>query len=164
MANILEESVILEEDTLKGKFMTFLLGKECYGIEICYVTEIIGIQAITELPELPKYVKGIINLRGKIILVMDVRIRFGRELKEYNDRTCIIVVDIADISIGLIVDTVAEVLPIDDNNIVPPPQINKEVHNKYIKAIGKSGNDVILILDCEKLLNYKEIESLCEVF
>lgn len=163
MAEVLEELVIQEEeDTQKGKFLTFSLGKENYGIEICYVTEIIGIQAITEVPELPLYIKGIINLRGKIIPVMDVRLRFKKDAEEYNDRTCIVVVDIKDISIGLIVDTVAEVLSIADDNIVPPPQVNKGMHNKYIKSIGKDGNTVTLILDCNKLLDDEEIESLNE--
>lgn len=160
MADVLEESIIQEEDTQKGKFLTFSLGKENYGIEICYVTEIIGIQAITEVPELPEYIKGIINLRGKIIPVMDVRLRFKKNAQEYNDRTCIVVVDIKDISIGLIVDTVAEVLSIADDNIVPPPQVNKRVNNKYIKSIGKDGNNVTLILDCERLLNEEELEGI----
>lgn len=159
MAEVLVEA-ILEEDTQKGKFLTFTIGKENYGIEICYVTEIIGIQVITEVPELPEYIKGIINLRGKIIPVMDVRLRFRKELKEYNDRTCIVVVDIKDISIGLIVDTVAEVLTISDENIVAPPQLNKGIHNRYLKSIGKSNDEVILILDCDKLLNDDELESL----
>lgn len=159
MAEVLEEA-ILEESTQKGKFLTFTLDKENYGIEICYVTEIIGIQGITEVPELPDYIKGIINLRGKIIPIMDVRLRFRKEPKEYNDRTCIIVVDIKDISIGLIVDTVAEVLTISDDNIVAPPRINKGIQNKYIKSIGKIRSEISLILDCDKLLNDYELESL----
>lgn len=141
-----------EEDTQKGRFLTFLIGKESYGIEIKYVTEIIGMQAITTVPELPEYIKGIINLRGKIIPVMDVRLRFKREPREYNDRTCIIVIDIGEISIGLIVDSVSEALSISDENIVPPPEVNKGAGNRYIKGIGKVGDDVKLILDCNKLI------------
>lgn len=159
MAEVLEEAM-LDEDTQKGKFLTFTLGKENYGIEICYITEIIGIQAITEVPELPDYIKGIINLRGKIIPVMDVRIRFCKEPREYNDRTCIIVVDINEISIGLIVDTVAEVLTISDDNIVTPPQVSKNIQNKYVKSIGKRGSEVSLILDCNKLLSDDVLASL----
>ncbi|PKM49555.1 MAG: chemotaxis protein CheW [Firmicutes bacterium HGW-Firmicutes-7] len=148
-----------EEDTQKGKFLTFALGNESYGIEILYVTEIVGIQPITEVPELPEYIKGIINLRGKIIPVMDVRLRFKKSPFDYNDRTCIIVVDIQEISIGMIVDTVAEVLSIPEQEIVPPPDINKS-GKKYIKGIGKTGSDVTLILDCEKLLDEEEVEAL----
>jgi purine-binding chemotaxis protein CheW len=154
-----EDTAEQEVDTQKGKYLTFNLGNEYYGIEIRFVTEIIGIQAITEVPELPDYIKGIINLRGKIIPVMDVRARFKKNSIEYNDRTCVIVIDIRDISIGLIVDGVSDVLSIPDEEMVHPPEINKG-GNRYIKSIGKVGNDVKLILDCYKLLNDDEIETL----
>lgn len=160
MASVLEQTIAAEEDTQKGRFLTFTLGKEDYGIEIIYVTEIIGIQAITEVPELPDYIKGIINLRGKIIPVMDVRLRFKKQPIDYNDRTCIIVIDIKNISIGMIVDTVSEVISIEDANIVPPPSMKTGFQNKYVKGIGKVGNDVKLLLDCEKILNEEEVESL----
>ena len=145
----------MDEDTQKGKFLTFSLGNEYYGLEISYVTEIIGIQPITEIPELPDYVKGIVNLRGKIVPVMDVRLRFKKAFREYNDRTCIIVIDIKDISIGLIVDSVSEVLTIPDSNIVPPPDM-KAAQNKYIKGIGKVESEIKLLLDCDKLLTDDE--------
>ena len=160
MAEVLSEYVETAEDTQRGKFLTFSIGKEAYGFEIKYVTEIIGIQEITEVPELPNYVKGIINLRGKIIPVMDVRLRFKKESQEYNDRTCIVVIDIRDISIGLIVDNVAEVLVIPPENIVPPPALKTGFHNRYIKGIGKVGNEVKLLLDCDKLLNDEEADVL----
>ena len=163
MGEILEEN-LEQEDTQSGKFLTFSLGKEEYGIEIKFVTEIIGLQAITEVPELPDYVKGIINLRGKIIPVIDVRTRFKKETKEYNDRTCTIVIDIKGLCVGLIVDTVSEVLAIPEEEIVPPPQVNNnDHHHKYINGIGKVGNNVKLLLNCEKLLNYDEVESLSNI-
>lgn len=162
MTDVDEKNIELEEDTQKGRFLTFMLGQETFGIEIKYVTEIIGIQAITEIPELPGYIKGIINLRGKIIPVMDVRLRFKKEPIEYNDRTCVIVIDIKDLSVGLIVDSVAEVITIPDQDIVEPPQMNKGFNNRYIKNIGKVGNDVKLLLDCEKLLTEAELASLSE--
>jgi len=162
MADVIENSMELEEDTQKGRFLTFSLDKESYGIEIKYVTEIIGMQAITEIPELPGYVKGIINLRGKIIPVIDVRLRFKKVPKEYNDRTCIIVIDINDVSIGLIVDSVSEVLTIPEEGIVEPPRMDKGFGNRYIKSIGKVGNDVKLLLDCEKILTEDEFEELSE--
>jgi purine-binding chemotaxis protein CheW len=152
-----------EEDTQRGKFLTFILGGESYGIEIKYVTEIIGIQAITEVPELPDYIKGIINLRGKIIPVMDVRLRFRKPYREYNDRTCVIVVDMLEISIGLIVDSVSEVLSIPEEEIVPPPEMGGALSNRYIKGIGKVGNEVKLILDCNKLLNDEEVQDIQSV-
>ena len=160
MAQALDNTTELEEDTQKDRFLTFSLGKESYGIDIRYVIEIIGIQAITEIPELPEYVKGIINLRGKIIPVMDVRLRFKKEPKLYNDRTCVIVVEIKEVSIGLIVDRVAEVITIAEEDMVDPPQMNKGFHNKYIKKIGKTGNEVKLLLDCEKLLTEEELEDI----
>ncbi len=163
MDNSTDLSIEREEDTQKGRFLTFSLDKESYGIEIKYVTEIIGIQEITEIPELPEYVKGIINLRGKIIPIMDVRIRFKKEPKEYNDRTCVIVVDIKNISIGLVVDRVSEVLTILEQDIVEPPQLNKGINNRYVRKIGKIGSDVKLLLDCEKLLSDDVLENIIEV-
>ncbi|MBZ9634328.1 chemotaxis protein CheW [Clostridium sp. FP1] len=160
MEEVLDEVVETAEDTQKGKFLTFSVGRESYGIEIKFVTEIIGIQDITEVPELPNYVKGIINLRGKIIPVIDVRLRFKKDAKQYNDRTCIVVIDINEISVGLIVDNVAEVINIEDSNIVPPPDIKTGFHNRYVRGIGKVGNEVKLLLDCDKLLNDDELDSL----
>ncbi|AOY78207.1 chemotaxis protein CheW [Clostridium formicaceticum] len=153
---------IAEEDTQKDKFLTFSLGNEFYGIDIKYVIEIIGIQLITEIPQLPEYIKGIINLRGKIIPVMDVRLRFKKPFREYNDRTCIIVIDVKDISVGMIVDTVSEVLSISEENILQPPQLNGE-SNKYIRAIGKVDSEVKLILDCDELLSNEETENLASI-
>lgn len=164
MGQTLEDTVLFEEDTQKDRYLTFVLGKEEYGIAIGYVTEIVGLQSITEIPELPHYVKGIINLRGKIIPVIDVRLRFSKEAKEYNDRTCTIVIEVKGITVGLIVDAVAEVSSIASENIVPPPQIDsRSTQQKYLKGIGKSGNNVKLILDCDRLFSDDETESLSNI-
>jgi len=164
MSETVEIEMEVEEDTQKDKFLTFFLGDEIYGIEIRFVTEIIGMQSVTEIPDIPEYVKGIINLRGKIIPVIDVRLRFKKISKEYNDRTCIVVVDIKGVTVGLIVDTVAEVLRIPDQDIVPPPQFNNGSHyQRFIKGIGKVDSHVKLILDCDRLLNDKEMNSLEEI-
>ncbi|MCX7710410.1 MAG: chemotaxis protein CheW [Clostridia bacterium] len=152
-----------EEDSLVGKYLTFLIEKETYGIPIQHVIEIIGIQRITEVPDLPVYAKGIINLRGKIIPVIDVRLKFRKPEKDYNDRTCIIVVDINEIAIGLIVDTVAEVLSIADENIVPPPELKSGFGNRYIKGIGKVGDEVKLLIDCERILENEELEVISDM-
>jgi purine-binding chemotaxis protein CheW len=148
-----------EEDTQKGKYLTFSLGNEYYAIEIKFVTEIIGMQPVSEVPELPEYIKGIINLRGKIIPVMDVRLRFKKPPISYNDRTCVIVIEISHISIGLIVDLVSEVMAIPDSDIVPPPEVSHG-GNKFIKGIGKVSSEVKLLLDCEKLINDQDLEQL----
>lgn len=165
MEDLLEKVVESEEDTQKDKYLIFSIGNECYGIDIKYVTEIIGIEPITAVPELPNYIKGVINLRGKIIPVMDVRLRFKKEQKEYDDRTCIVVVEIGNINIGLIIDRVLEVVNIDESNISPPPKINsnKDNANKYIKGIGKIQNEVRLLIDCHKLLEEDEIEEIKSV-
>lgn len=148
-----------DEDTLKGKYLIFSMGSELYGMEIRYITEIIGIQPITEVPEMPGYVIGVTNLRGKVIPVIDARLRFKKTIREYDDRTCIIVLDTEKISIGLIVDSVSEVIVIDEEDIVPPPDI-KTGGQKYIKGIGKAGGSVKLLLDCQKLLTDDEAEAL----
>lgn len=153
MDEILDNKI--NEDTMKGRFLTFSLGEEFFGIDIVYVTEIVGIQPITVVPELPDFIRGIINLRGQIIPVMDMRSKFNKEQKAYNDRTCIIVVDVKEFSIGIIVDAVSEVMTIEDDNIVPPPEIGSK-GRKYIKSVAKHNDDVILIIDCEKLLNHEE--------
>ncbi len=157
--NVVSSIEEIGEDTQKEKYLTFLLDNESYGISINNVIEIIGIQPVTLVPELPDYIRGIINLRGKIIPVMDVRLRFKKAFREYNDRTCIIVVDINDLSIGLIVDSVSEVLVISDQDIMPPPNLNN-VNNKYIKGIGKVGKEVKLILDCDELIGDEEADVL----
>jgi purine-binding chemotaxis protein CheW len=149
-----------EEDTQEGKFLTFPIGKEEYCIEIRFVTEIIGIQKITDLPDMPAYVKGVINLRGKVIPVIDVRLRFGFEERDYDERTCIVVVNINEVAVGLIVDSVREVLDIPAGQIDPPPSVRKGAESRYIQGLGKVGDDVKIILDVNKLLFEEELEKL----
>ncbi len=144
-----------EEDTQKDKYLTFLLEQETYGIDIRVVIEIIGIQAITGVPEVPEYVRGIINLRGKIIPVVDMRLRFKKEFRAYNDRTCIVVIEAEGVLIGLIVDGVSEVLDIPEGNVVPPPKL-KASQNRYIRGIGKTGEMVTLLLDWAKLFSEQD--------
>lgn len=148
------------EDTLKNKYLIFSVGEESYGIRIQYVIEIIGIEEITKVPDLPDFVKGIINLRGKIITVMDARLRFKKEEKEYDDRTCIIVINIENITFGLIVDGVKEVASIDESNIAPPPSVNSQDDGSggFIEGIGKVANDIWLFIDCMKLLTNSELD------
>ena len=142
-----------QEDTLQGRYLTFNLGEEVFGLQIRYVTEIIGLQPVTKVPEVPSFIKGIINLRGKIIPVIDMRLKFRKEPVPYTDRTCIVVIDTQEIVVGLIVDKVAEVVNIADENIVPPPDQKTGMRNKYIQGIGKVDDNVKLLLDCEALLD-----------
>ncbi|MCH5272915.1 MAG: purine-binding chemotaxis protein CheW [Lachnospiraceae bacterium] len=158
-------SVSHEHDTQKGKYMTFKSGNEYFGLKIQYVNQIIGFQTITEIPETEDYIKGLINLRGKIIPVIDVRLRFKQKPFEYNDRTCIIVIDVKSTMVGLIVEKIAEVVEIPEENILPPPSIGKadKSHNKYVYGIGKVGDSVKLLLDIDKLLNDDDMTVLEQV-
>ena len=150
------KEALWEEDTQKDKFLTFTVCQEIYGLEILYVTEIVRVQPITEIPEFPEYIKGIINLRGSIIPVIDMRLLFMKASSEYGNRTCIVVVNIQGQSMGLIVDAVAEVLSLQEQNIVPMPSIKQGGH-QFVQGIGKHGESVILLLDCTKLFGYEDI-------
>ena len=158
MNKILTKPIQEEKDTQHGKFLTFALGKEVYGIEICFVTEIVGVQKISNLPGSPAFIKGVINLRGKIIPVVDMRLRFKIEPIEYTNRTCIVVIDIQELTVGLIVDKVREVAAIPDECISPPPSTGIGYRNRFIKGIGKSDDGVQLLLDCEQLFRDEEME------
>lgn len=161
MAEELKEE-LLEEDTQKGKYMTFQTGKECFGISISYVSEIIAMQPITPIPEAEDYIKGLINLRGKIIPVIDVRTRFMMEAAEYTDRTCIIVIDVKSTVVGLIVEKLAEVDTIKDDDIIPPPTISGRgsEHSKYVYGLARTESCVKLLLDPEKLIQQEDLKLL----
>lgn len=143
----------LEEDTQKDRFLSFRIEKEDYGLEIKYVTEIIVMQKITEVPNTPEFIKGVINLRGKVIPVMDVRERFNLQTREYDDRTCIVVVKVSEMAVGLIVDTVNEVIDIPADQIDPPPKSLSGVDSNYICGLGKVGEQVKILLNAESILN-----------
>lgn len=150
-----------KKDVQKGMYMTFKSGNECFGLKIQYVSEIIQFQAITAIPETEDYIKGLINLRGKVIPVIDVRLRFRQEPFEYDDRTCIIVLNVRSMLIGLIVEKIAEVVDIAEDSILPPPTIGRadKAHSKYVYGIGKVGNSVKLLLDPDKLLNDDDLAA-----
>lgn len=150
-----------DEDTQEGQFLTFNIATQEYGINIRHVTEIIGIQKVTDLPDLPDFVKGVINLRGKVIPVVDVRLRFGMDERDYDERTCIVVVNIEETSVGLVVDTVSEVMNIPGENIEPPPRVNKKINgNRFVHGLGKVEEDVKILLDTQKLLFEEELEQI----
>lgn len=151
----LAQNMVENEDVQNGKYLEFLIEKEAYGIPIRFVIEIIGMQKVNALPEAPDYVKGIINLRGRIIPIVDMHLRLGKSEPQYTDRTCIVVVETEKLSAGLIVDSVTDVLRIDEKDIVPPPEINTGSHG-YLSGIGKVNGEVKLLLDCEKLFNLSE--------
>jgi len=135
------------------KYLTFSIGNDKYGMDIKFIEDIIGVQKITSVPNQPDHLKGVINLRGIIIPVIDIRVRLNKELRAYDDRTCIIVVNMEDASVGIVVDTVLEVVSIEDKNIANPPSYDQEGDNQYMKGIGKFKDDVIIIVDCYALIS-----------
>ncbi|WP_022663080.1 chemotaxis protein CheW [Paucidesulfovibrio longus] len=149
-----------DEDAQKDKYLTFHLGDEQYGVEIAYVTEIVGIQKITSVPDMPEFVRGVINLRGQVIPVMDVRTRFRMPPRDYDDRTCVVVVRIGEQTIGLVVDMVNEVADIPKDQISPPPSSGVGKGSRYIQGLGKIDDDVKILLNVPMLLGEEELEAL----
>ncbi|MBP7936009.1 MAG: purine-binding chemotaxis protein CheW [Phycisphaerae bacterium] len=141
---------------LGGKYLTFKLDNEEYGVEILKVREIMGLLDITKVPQTPDFVEGVINLRGKVIPVIDLRAKFDLPRTEYNDQTCIIVVDVGTM-IGIIVDTVNEVNDIPVENIEPPPQLDGTVDTGFILGMGKVKDEVKILLDIAKVLNSENL-------
>lgn len=152
-----------EEDTLTDMYLTFRLGDEEYGVAIRHVTEIIAIQRITEVPDMPPFVKGVINLRGYVIPVIDMRLRFQLPANAYNERTCVVVVHLNEIMVGLVVDTVEDVLNIPEEQVSLPSEMLRGVSSPYIQGMGKVGETVIILLDVEKLLFEAEKDQLASV-
>jgi len=157
------EELNMEEDTLKDKYLTFFTDNQLLGIPIADVVQIVGVQEITTVPDFPSYAKGIINLRGTIIPIIDVRLRLHKEEIEYNERTCTIVTNINGVSIGFIVDAVNEVTKIDKSNISDPPKMGTDYVNSYITGVGKIGSKVVLLLNTQKMLSEKEIELITNI-
>ncbi len=141
-----------KEDTTKDRYLTFEIDNEEYGVDISNVIEIITMSAITWVPETPDFLKGVINLRGSIVPVIDARLRFKKPEKEYDSLTCIIVVEYENYTVGVIVDTVNEVMFIPEDKISLPPNAKLKYQNKFIKSIGKVGKEVQLLLDVDKFL------------
>lgn len=149
-----------------GKHLTFCLGDESYGFEILKVQEIIGLVEVTSVPKSPEYVRGVINLRGKIIPVVDLRKKFQMPATEDTEKTCVIVVQLksndASIVVGLIVDEVSEVIEIAEDQIEPAPDITTDSSDKFIKGMGKVNEKVIMLLDVDKVVSAKEISMLAK--
>jgi purine-binding chemotaxis protein CheW len=164
----MEESTELMNQAVKameereGKYLTFTLADEEYGIGILKIKEIIGMMAVTTVPQTPKFVKGVINLRGKVIPVIDLRLRFGMESMDYTERTCIIVVEIdgtaGTVQIGIVVDSVSEVLNIKAIEIEDTPTFGTRLNTDYILGMGKMEGGVKILLDINRVLKAEEVE------
>ncbi len=166
MANELSNmNEAIKATTIKtGKYLTFTLADEEYGIGILKVKEIIGMMPITSVPRTPDFVKGVINLRGKVIPVIDLRLKFRMDAIPYTDRTCIIVVEIDSddmtIQIGIVVDAVSEVLNIKEEEIENAPSFGTSINMDYILGMAKIDSGVKILLDIDKVLSAKEIQVL----
>lgn len=148
----------INQDSMEGMYLTFDLASEGYGLEIRHVIEIIGIQSVTAVPDLPEHVIGVLNLRGKVIPIIDVRRRFGLPHRDYDERTCIVVVNVNDNSVGLVVDKVSEVITIPATEIEPAPAAGHRGRS-YIAGMGKIGQKVKILLDIEALIEDEELEE-----
>jgi len=147
MQDVVDIDLVIE-DVMRGKYLTFLVGEVAYGIEISYVVEIISVQDITLVPHTHAYVKGITNLRGTVVPVIDMGLRFGQGEVVYTDKTCIIVLSLDDMSVGILVDGVQDVTDIDDESIQEPPKTTgNSMKNYFIKAVGISGGEVKQLID-----------------
>lgn len=144
------------ENNVLGKVMTFYVGDQIYGVEIENVLEIIEVPTITRVPHVPPYIKGIINVRSKVVPIIDIRTRFGKDEIPYTSRTCTIIVAIDDISVGVIVDRVADVEDIHSGDISATPEVGMVNTNDFIQYMIRSGDVVKLILDVKKLLDDEE--------
>jgi len=151
---------------LSGKYLTFTLGAEEFGLQILKVREIIGYMDITAVPRAPHDVRGVINLRGQVVPIVDMRARFGMESVEVTDQTCIIVVEVRagrqSFHTGIIVDRVCEVLDIDGKDIEPTPQFDGSVDTSFILGMGKIDNKVKILLDIDKVLHTQELQQLAD--
>jgi purine-binding chemotaxis protein CheW len=147
-----------------AKYLTFELANEGYAIPILKVKEIIGMMEITQVPKLPSFIKGVINLRGKIIPIIDLRLKFGLEERDYDERTSIIVVELETentiTTSGIVVDNVQEVLDIKSRDIEPPPQYGTDVEQSFLTGMGKVKDDVIMLLNVDRILSAKELQKI----
>lgn len=158
-----EESVKINELAhLAGKYLTFMLDKEEYGLEIIKVQEIIGLMPITKVPRVPDYMRGVINLRGRIIPTIDLRAKFGLDSVEDTNRTCIIVVEVmsakGNINVGIIVDQVAEVLDVAAGEIDHAPEFGTSLNTEFILAVGIVKGAVKILLDIDKVLTAEDVQ------
>ena len=159
------ESVVEKKEIsdIEGKFLTFVLGEEIYGIEILKAREIIGLMDITTVPQTPDYMKGVINLRGKVIPVIDLRKKFSMQEGVHTQETCVIVVEVNSSSIGLIVDSVSEVSDITGEEIENAPSFGQGIDTSFIMGLGKVKDKIIILLDIDTVLSTEELEMVEEL-
>ena len=151
------------DNALKNQYLTFWADGQLFGVSIVNVMQIIRTQKIVEIPDYTPYAKGIINLRGSIVPILDIRMRLGKPQVEYSERTCIVIIEVREKLYGIAVDLVNEVMEILPENISPPPQMDGESVSEYLSGITKLDEKVVMVLDCSSLLKEEEIEKLTSV-
>ncbi len=152
------EAVATNKEVTEGKVLTFVLCEEEYGIEILKVREILSLQAITTVPQTPDYMKGVFNLRGKVIPVIDLRLKFSMQEEEHTEETCVIVVEVNNTQIGIIVDSVSEVVDISSGDIEETPNFGQGIDTDFIMGLGNVNEKIIILLDIERVLTSEELE------
>ncbi len=157
------EDVTTKPKAADGKYLTFALNDEIYGIEILKVREIIGLMDITNVPQTPDYMKGVINLRGKVIPVIDLRLKFSMQEEKPTQETCTIVVEVDNTSMGLIVDNVSEVMEIKGDEIEKAPQFGRGIDSDFIMGLGKTKETIVILLDIAKVLSSEELAMVEEI-
>jgi purine-binding chemotaxis protein CheW len=151
-------------DVRSGKYLTFALSNEEFGIRVLKVREIMGLQEITAVPQTPAHVKGVINLRGRVVPVIDLRLKFGLPAAEYSQRTCIIVTQVqgesGPLMMGIVVDGVSEVLTLSDQEIEDTPDFGEDIGNRYLLGMAKVKGKVKILLDIDKVLSAQDLNGL----
>lgn len=151
------------QDVESSQFVTFLIAGEVYGVEVLRVQEIIGMTGITHVPNSMHFMKGVINLRGTVAPVVDMRLRFNMEEKEYDNFTVILIVEVKGHMVGMIVDSVADVVDIPVKNIQDTPHFSASIQTDYIKGIGRKEEDLVIVLDVDRILSTEELEKMEKV-
>ncbi len=148
------------EEVETNQYVTFLIARETYGVEVLRVQEIIGMTGITHVPNSMEFMKGVINLRGTVVPVVDMRLRFGMEEKDYDNFTVILIVEVKGYMVGMIVDSVADVVDIPIKNIQDTPHFSANIRTDYIKGIGRIDEDLVIVLNVDKILSSEELEKM----
>ena len=149
-----------EEGGSRHRYLSFFVKNEQYGIDISHINEIIAMMKITHVPRTPSFVEGVVNLRGSIIPIVDIRVKFGIEKKEHDMNTAIIINEVSGVNIGFIVDRVEDVLTFSEKELSEPPKFGSHIDTSFIKSVAEVGSDVILILDMEKIFEDDELTQI----
>jgi purine-binding chemotaxis protein CheW len=168
MLSTKEQASAAQADARAGKYLTFQLSSEEFGIRVLKVREIMGLQDITAVPQTPAHIKGVINLRGKVVPVIDLRLKFGLPAAEYTQRTCIIVTQVhsesSAILVGIVVDGVSEVLNLSSQEIENTPDFGEAIADDYLLGMAKVKGKVKILLDIDKVLSHQELQKLDTIF